>query len=57
MTELELRQAADSAARRVGNERIEFIKSSYPPEYWHAIEYIAGQIDDWSNNIREESEV
>lgn len=53
MNELELRQAANDAARCIGQDRIDFIKGSYPAEYWQAIEYIASQIDDWSNNLRE----
>lgn len=51
----EIRAAASSAAVRIGQERIDFIKASYPNarEYWAEIEHIADMIDDYTNNIRE----
>lgn len=49
----EIRAAASSAAVRIGQERIDFIKASYPREYWNEIEHIADMIDDYTNNIRE----
>lgn len=55
MNELELRQAANDATRRIGQDRIDFIMQSYPNarEYWADIEYMAERIDEWTNNIRE----
>ena len=31
----EIRAAASSAAIRIGQERIDYIKESYPKEYWN----------------------
>lgn len=46
MTELELRQAASSAAERTGAERIEFVQNSYPAAYWADILQLAHSLKD-----------
>lgn len=51
----EIRAAASSAARRVGQERTDYIQSSYQEEYWQEITHLAEMIDDWANNKAESS--
>lgn len=53
MNEEDIREAASSASNRIGQERIDYIHSSYPKEYWGKIEKLANQIDDYANNSYE----
>ena len=55
MNEFDLKAAASSASNRIGQERIDYIKSSYPKEYWGKIEKLANQIDDYANENYENS--
>lgn len=49
MTEEDIRAAASSASNRIGQEREDFIKQSYPKKYWNKINRLASQIDDYAN--------
>ena len=54
MTNDEIRAAAASACVYVGQERIDYIKGSYPETDWERISKMCDWLDDIANNQYEE---